>query len=60
MSVEVKTSTRWHSDAYGWTNTVEVWINGVCFRTDVPSAEAARRLVETTARELGIGVAPCE
>jgi hypothetical protein len=34
--------------------TVEVWINGVCFPTDVPNAEVGRALVVSTSRTLGL------
>jgi hypothetical protein len=52
MSITIKTSTR---DSFvGEMSTVELWINGVCFRTDVPSLAAGCSLVMLTARAMRI------
>lgn len=44
-------------DQHGTTrkiSVVEVWINGICFKTDATDDEHARQLVVTTCKALGL------
>ena len=49
--IQIKTGERWRTQQVK-VYTVEIWIDGICFSTDLDTSEKALKLAVETARKL--------